>query len=109
MTRIGYLATRPHGPTGSPDDQERKGIQAWKWLNEMPYYPANPPRALSQGRAEAWQRREERGGKGRGGGRTYMFLRPPFLQPQAQISISSITLKLRNCALGRACAWHGYV
>jgi len=28
-----------------------------------------PPRALSQGRAEAWQRREERGGKGRGGRR----------------------------------------
>ena len=58
MTKIGYLATRLIG-RGGCDDQEWKGIQAWKWLNEMYHYPVIPPRALSQGRAEAWQRREE--------------------------------------------------
>ena len=30
-----------------------------QWLNEMDHYLVIPPRALSQGRAEAWQRREE--------------------------------------------------
>ena len=58
MTKIGYLAARPTG-RGGCDDQEWEGIQAWKWLNEMYHYLVIPPRALSQGRAEAWQRREE--------------------------------------------------
>ena len=30
-----------------------------QWLNEMDHYRVIPPRVLSQGRAEAWQRREE--------------------------------------------------